>query len=276
MGAKHAKWFVHSARTTGWLREMELVPKTQGIVDSIRQTRFALKLARARQGADAVPAARGEEVKQARALYDLVQEQGRSGYAGSCRARRRSARRHDHVDGERDPYGEGLVPAAACAAPARRSLRERERGLKQGRVLQGLPGVAVGEGARLVDPGARAEGSASSSMELESVTCCGAGDIHEAEPDYYLHLNARILSYAAATGCDTLLTVCNVCTLNLRQANWQLIGDAELRARVNRNLAAVGVPAYEARRRRAPPALGARRGRGLRAPEAPRTRACAA
>ncbi len=37
-------------------------------------------------------------------------------------------------------------------------------------------------------------------VELESVTCCGAGDIHEAEPDYYLHLNARILSYAAAQG----------------------------------------------------------------------------
>ena len=35
-------------------------------------------------------------------------------------------------------------------------------------------------------------------VELESVTCCGAGDIHEAEPDYYLHLNARILAYAAA------------------------------------------------------------------------------
>src|SRR5687768_18572287 len=80
---------------------------------------------------------------------------------------------------------------------------------------------------------------------LESITCCGAGDIHEAEPDYYLHLNARILSYGAATGCDTLLTVCNVCTLNLRQANWQLIGDAELRERVNRNLQSVGVPAYE-------------------------------
>ncbi len=55
--------------------------------------------------------------------------------------------------------------------------------------------------------------------ELESVTCCGAGDIHEAEPDYYLHLNARILAYAEATGADTLMTVCNVCTLNLRQAN---------------------------------------------------------
>ncbi len=40
--------------------------------------------------------------------------------------------------------------------------------------------------------------------ELDSVTCCGAGDIHEAEPDYYLHLNARILAYAEATGADTL------------------------------------------------------------------------
>ncbi len=81
--------------------------------------------------------------------------------------------------------------------------------------------------------------------ELESVTCCGAGDIHEAEPDYYLHLNARILAYAAATGSDTLMTVCNVCTLNLRQANFQLIGDADLRARVNANLVSVGTPAYE-------------------------------
>src|SRR5216117_3257596 len=81
--------------------------------------------------------------------------------------------------------------------------------------------------------------------ELESVTCCGAGDIHEAEPDYYLHLNARILSYAAAEGVDTLLTVCNVCTLNLRQANFILLGDSDVRARVNENLVAVGVPAYE-------------------------------
>jgi succinate dehydrogenase / fumarate reductase, cytochrome b subunit len=81
-------------------------------------------------------------------------------------------------------------------------------------------------------------------IDLESVTCCGAGDIHEAEPDYYLHLNARILAYAEATGSDTLMTVCNVCTLNLRQANWQLKIDEGLRERVNRNLAAVGVPEY--------------------------------
>src|ERR1700675_4906745 len=72
--------------------------------------------------------------------------------------------------------------------------------------------------------------------ELESATCGGAGDIHEAEPDYYLHLNARILAYGAATGADTLMTICNVCTLNLRQANWQLKNDDALRERVNQNL----------------------------------------
>ncbi len=81
-------------------------------------------------------------------------------------------------------------------------------------------------------------------VELESVTCCGAGDIHEAEPDYYVHLNARILAYAEETGCDTLMTVCNVCTLNLRQANHQLQNDAALLERVNENLASVGAPRY--------------------------------
>ena len=81
-------------------------------------------------------------------------------------------------------------------------------------------------------------------VDLESVTCCGAGDIHEAEPDYYLHLNARILAYAEAAGCDTLLTICNVCTLNLRQANFQIQKDEDLRVRVSENLEAVGAPPY--------------------------------
>jgi succinate dehydrogenase / fumarate reductase cytochrome b subunit len=82
-------------------------------------------------------------------------------------------------------------------------------------------------------------------IELKAVTCCGAGDIQEAEPDYSVHLNARILAYASATGADTLMTVCNVCTLNLRQANWQLMNDPQLRERVNNNLTSVGVPRYE-------------------------------
>src|SRR5256885_10988169 len=80
--------------------------------------------------------------------------------------------------------------------------------------------------------------------ELEAVTCCGAGDIHEAEPDYYLHLNARILAYAEATGSDTLMTICNVCTLNLRQANWQLKNDPDLLARVKTELETVGPPPH--------------------------------
>jgi succinate dehydrogenase / fumarate reductase, cytochrome b subunit len=80
--------------------------------------------------------------------------------------------------------------------------------------------------------------------ELESVTCCGAGDIHEAEPDYYLHLNARILAYAEGTGNSTLMTICNVCTLNLRQANHQLQKDEALRIRVSENLVKVGAPPY--------------------------------
>src|SRR5260370_7700071 len=54
-------------------------------------------------------------------------------------------------------------------------------------------------------------------VELESVTCCGAGDIHEAEPDYYLHLNARILAYAEATSPDTLLPICTLYPPNLPQ-----------------------------------------------------------
>jgi succinate dehydrogenase / fumarate reductase iron-sulfur subunit len=82
MGAKHAKWFVRSARTTGWLRETELVPRTQGIVDAIRETRFALKLARAGKVPAPFPPHVAKNVKESRALYDLVQEQGRRGFAG--------------------------------------------------------------------------------------------------------------------------------------------------------------------------------------------------
>jgi len=80
-------------------------------------------------------------------------------------------------------------------------------------------------------------------VELESVTCCGAGDIQMADPDYALHLNARILAEAEHAGLDTILTVCNVCTLNLRQAARQL-SDEELRSRVNENLERSGARTY--------------------------------
>ena len=44
MGARHARWFVTSAKTTGWLRETELVPKTQGVVSSIKEMNIRAKV----------------------------------------------------------------------------------------------------------------------------------------------------------------------------------------------------------------------------------------
>ena len=82
MGAKHAKWFVTSAKTTGWLRETELVPKTQGVVSSIKQTKFAMSLARRGKVPIPFPPHVAEHVDQARGLYNLVKEQGRDGAAG--------------------------------------------------------------------------------------------------------------------------------------------------------------------------------------------------
>ncbi len=82
MGAKHAKWFVTSARTTGWLRETELVPKTQGYVASIKQVKFAMSLARKGKVPPPFPPHVARDVKEARRLHDLVREQGRDGAAG--------------------------------------------------------------------------------------------------------------------------------------------------------------------------------------------------
>ena len=81
-------------------------------------------------------------------------------------------------------------------------------------------------------------------VDIPGFTCCGAGDIHEARPEYYLHLNARILGQAEQLGQDTLMTICNVCTLNLRQADKRLKADADLLARVNDNLREVGAATY--------------------------------
>jgi succinate dehydrogenase / fumarate reductase iron-sulfur subunit len=82
LGVKHAKWFVTSTKTTGWLRETELVPKTQGVVSAIKQTKFALKLARHGKVPPPIPPHVAERVDEARKLYNLVKEQGRDGALG--------------------------------------------------------------------------------------------------------------------------------------------------------------------------------------------------
>jgi succinate dehydrogenase / fumarate reductase, iron-sulfur subunit len=82
MGAKQAKWFVTSAKTTGWLRETELVPKTQGIVNSIKEIKFAMGLLRHGKVPPPIPPHVAAEVDEARALYDIVKTQGRDGALG--------------------------------------------------------------------------------------------------------------------------------------------------------------------------------------------------
>jgi hypothetical protein len=101
MGAKHAKWFVKSAETTGWLRETELVPKTQGIVSAIKQTRFALDLARHGKVPPPFPPHVAKDVVEARRLRDLVNAQGRDGYRGIVQGERALARlAHGHTGEE--------------------------------------------------------------------------------------------------------------------------------------------------------------------------------
>ncbi len=88
MGAKHAKWFVKSAETTGWLRETELVPKTQGVIEALKQTGFAISLAKRGKVPFPFPPHVAADVNESRMLRDLIKTQGMDGAAG-------------HVQGER-------------------------------------------------------------------------------------------------------------------------------------------------------------------------------
>jgi Fe-S oxidoreductase len=111
MGAKHAKWFVTSARTTGWLRETELVPKTQGIVKSLKEVKFAMGLLRHGKVPPPFPPHVAKHVDEARALYDLVKHQGEEGAAGIVQSEK-ALSRLEHGGGEseaaqRGPYGPG-------------------------------------------------------------------------------------------------------------------------------------------------------------------------
>ena len=151
MGAKHAKWFVTSAKTTGWLRETELVPKTQGVVKSLKEMKFAMGLLKHGKVPPPVPPHVAKHVDESRALYDLVKQQGAPARTGSSSPRRRSR----------------IWPSTPTRS-ATRTARARSRGRcrssrtrsEDRRLLQGLPRLALGEGARHVDAGARAEGRA--------------------------------------------------------------------------------------------------------------------
>ena len=112
MGAKHAKWFVTSAKTTGWLRETELVPKTQGVVKSLKEVKFAMGLLKHGKVPPPVPPHVAKHVGEARALYDLVKDGGEQGYDGIVQVEHALGRlEFEQEGGEREPYGEGSFPA---------------------------------------------------------------------------------------------------------------------------------------------------------------------
>ncbi len=120
MGARHAKWFVTSAKTTGWLRETELVPKTQGVVKSIKEIKFAMSLLPQGQGAAAVPAARrGGGGRVARALRPRQgagprrRPRHRPGREGARAASRSTARRRPTVSAIRTTTRLGAAPVSA-------------------------------------------------------------------------------------------------------------------------------------------------------------------
>ena len=113
----------------------------------------------ARQGAAAVPAARREGRRRVAPLHNLVHEQDRERRAGIVQGEHALAKlAHGHVERRSTrPTPAGRVPAAV---PPGRTSGDRGDRDEEGRVLQGLPRLALGEGARHLDPGARAEGRA--------------------------------------------------------------------------------------------------------------------
>src|SRR5918992_1636425 len=111
MGAKHAKWFVTSAKTTGWLRETELVPKTQGIVKSIGEMGFAVKLLTRGKVPPPVPPHVAKHVNEARALYDIVKHEGAEGYDGIVQVEHALGRlEFEAEEAEREPTELSMFP----------------------------------------------------------------------------------------------------------------------------------------------------------------------
>ena len=127
MGAKHADWFVLSAKTTGWLRETELVPKTQGVVSSIKEMKFAMGLLKHGKVPIPIPPHVAEGIKESRALYDLVKEQDRQGALGIVQGER-ALSRLEHapaVEGHGSRERPTSRPARSREAGERRMRRSR-------------------------------------------------------------------------------------------------------------------------------------------------------
>ena len=145
MGAKHANWFVTSAKTTGWLRETELVPKTQGVVSAIKRDEVRDGPAQARQGAAAGPAARRRGRRRSRAR-STTSSSSRAGTArsGSCRASTRS--RGSSTASRRASTG-----WAAATRPTSRPARSRRGRARRMRTVAYYKGCLASLSAKELD-----------------------------------------------------------------------------------------------------------------------------
>ena len=75
--------------------------------------------------------------------------------------------------------------------------------------------------------------------EINGWTCCGASHVQDIEPLTTLATNARNIAIAEEQGLD-ILTVCNTCTLMLRETKKELDENATKRTEVNNMLAQIG------------------------------------
>lgn len=77
-------------------------------------------------------------------------------------------------------------------------------------------------------------------IELEVAACTGARQLRDSDQELFLTLNARTLALAEKLERN-VVTVCATCLLNLVEVNDTLRRDAQLRARINKNLAEIGL-----------------------------------
>ena len=69
-------------------------------------------------------------------------------------------------------------------------------------------------------------------IELPGWTCCGASHVQDIDPELTLATNARNIAIAEEMGLP-IMTVCNTCTLMLREAKEELDGSEKTKAKVN-------------------------------------------
>ena len=246
MGAKHAKWFVRSARTTGWLRETELVPKTQGIVAAISR-RGSRSSSRTHGKVPApFPPHVAKDVRRgaapARPRAGAGPRRLRRHRPGRARARAssRTARRRRDARGDRTRRAR----SRGRTSPDEEGSVSTTEGLKRVAYYKGCLASLSAKELDYVDAGARAEGRPRADRarvgHLLRRRRHPRGRARLLPPPERAHPRVR-------GGRGRRHAAHGLQRLHAEPAPGELHahGRRELRARVNENLVAVGVPAYE-------------------------------